>query len=264
MKFSSSIKSYTIILSCLFVFASCEFKEKEKEVVVYGKDTLCECELTELQMAEKYPVTHIHDSLVLCKIGSINHKTWIDFLSGNKLHNGISVFNCKTNKTLKSKYRSTSVSYKEKSLIIYSDRNFVVYDSIHNEWVLDLVVDVYKERIHVENGKIIKSEPEIILNPPKYNQKAIDEVHRRIALKKKNPRSIYLKKYLLAAALNGDSLSREYLLRFTEFFPNDHESNHGNEEEEILKDFEAFIANGGKRTYLDLTIYSRFAPKKKI
>lgn len=251
-------KMIFVLANSLLLFA-CNSSNKVKNEKV-KEPQICDCNLTDMEMREKYPISSINDSIVLCKIGKANGQQWIDILKNNQLHDGTrEIYNCKKGEIIKPKYYSYSLSYANKSLVTFSNRLFNVFNDKTQKWVPGgLVVDVYKEFISSKNGEIFKTDAEFILNPPKYSKKALAEVNNLFIEKTKNPR-ISISEYLLGAALSGDKISRERLLNFEQHFPNSNELNNLDEKIEILNDFENYVKNGGKIKYLDLSVYGAFS-----
>ncbi|ESU18405.1 hypothetical protein FCR2A7T_29930 [Flavobacterium cauense R2A-7] len=213
--------------------------------------------MTDEEMENIFPVSAINDSIIICKKNKVNGVNWADFLEKNKFYTDFTIFNCQTNESIKGEFsRDNSFSYETKSLIIYSKKEFWVYDTIKNK--LDrIAIDVYKERIYAENGKIKKAK-EFILTPAKYDSKALRDVNNHFEKKKKDPSSDYIVDYLLGAALNGDNISKKRLLDFNQIFPNHDEKNNLDQALIVLKDFENFKKNGGKIKFLDLSQYPKF------
>lgn len=254
-----NIKSkFTFIITVLFTSLTtynCSSK-KENNATVKTK-TECDCNLTDIEMENIFPVSAINDSVIICKKNKINGMKWSDFLTKNKFYTDYTIFNCQTKETIKGEFhRDNSFSYENKSLILYSKKEFLVFDTIKSR--LDrIAIDVYKEKIFANNGEIKKSK-EFILTPAKYNSKALQEVNNQFEKKKQNPSSNYIVDYLLGAALNGDNVSKDRLLNFNKIFPNHGEENNLDQALIILKDFESYKKNGGKIKFLDLSQYLKF------
>ncbi len=230
------------------------------------KTNTCECcDLSEEDMVKHFPITCKNDSIILCRKGSMNGMDWTSFLSQNTLYDNYPLYNCQTGKYIaKKKYAaSVSATYKNKALIIFSEWDFIAYDTINEKWIASLRIPTYKEQIYAKNSQIQKSEPEFILTPPKLNQKAIDEINTMFENKIKKMSLISDSKlidYLLISALNGDKKSIERLRNFRAIIPkapfDDDEDITLSVSLDILNNFEKYKLDN-EIEYLDLKQYGK-------
>lgn len=216
---------------------------------------VCSCNLDENDMWKKYPVSSLDDSVVLCKTGKSNGVSWIEFLQNSVFYDDIDIYNCNTSESILTKYSDNSITYKNKSLIVYSKKSVPFFDPVTKGWN-SIVVNFYKEIIYSEKGTIKQSKPEMILTPLKYTKQTIDEVSKEYLRKIKMPHSVSIINKLLGAALSGDSLSRQRLIHFKSQFPDDFELNFLEESIEVLNDFDTLCRTSGVITYLDNSLYS--------
>jgi len=242
------MKLIIMVVPFILLFNSCTNKNKD------SVRTVCSCNLDANDMWNKYPVSSLNDSLVLCKTGKVNGISWIEFLQNSVFYDDIEIFNCNTNEIILTKYSDNSITYKKKSLIVHSKKSVPFFDPVTKGWN-SVVVDVYKEVIYSEKGTIKKSKAEMILTPLKYTKLTINEVNKEYLRKTEMPHSVYIINKLLGAALSGDSLSRQRLIHFKSQFPEDVESNFLDESMEILNDFDNLCRTSGDTTYLDKSLY---------
>jgi hypothetical protein len=254
-----NIQYNTLIISVLFTLLNIYNCCSQKENTISAKtDIECTCKLTDEEIQNNFPVLAVNDSLIICKKNKVNGMNWPDYLSKNKFYTEYTVFNCQNNEYIKGKFSNDNAfSYAGKSLILYSKKEFMVYDTIKNR-LHRLPIDVYKEKIYAENGEVKKSTAEFVLTPPKYNSKTIQEVNIQFQKKKQNPSSYYVVDYLLGAALNDDQISKERLYNFDKIFPKHDEKNNLDQALIILKEYESYKKNGGKIRFLDVTKFPVF------
>lgn len=253
----------TVLFTSLTIY-NCSSKKKntvenKKENIVATITKIeCDCKLTDEEIDNNFPVSAINDSLIICKKNKVNGMNWADFLLKNKFYTDYKVFNCQANEYIKGEFDLyNSFSYKNKSLILYSKKEFMVFDTIKNR-MQRVPIDVYKEKIYAENGEVKRAKTEFILKPAKYNLKSIQEVNVQFERKKQKPSSYYVVDYLLGAALNGDQISKDRLRNFDQIFPNHDEKNNLDVALIILRDFENYKKKGGEVKYLDVSVYPIF------
>jgi hypothetical protein len=249
----------TFIITAVFTLLTiCNCFSQKENTVINKTKTTCDCKLTDEEIENNFPVAAINDSLIICRTNKVNGLTWPDFLNKNKFRSDYAIFNCQTNEYIKGRFGANNTfSYQDKSLVLYSGKEFMVYDTIKNR-LQRVSIDVYKEKIYAENGAVKRSKPEFILTPPKYNSKAIHDVNVQFEKKKQKPHSYYVVDYLLGAALNGDRISKDRLRNFDRLFPKHDEKNNLEEALIILKDFENYKKNGGETKFLDVSVYPIF------
>ena len=255
---------FFVYIPSLILF-SCSQSDANSELTL-TKDNVCKCNLSDLEMTKKFPITAKNDSIIICRKGIINGMDWTTFLSQNVLNDYFPIYNCQTDKGIRGKFSSISATYQDKSLIIFSHKDFIAYDVINEKWIEKLRLDVYKEKIFAHNSQIGKSEPVFVLTPPLLNKKAIDEIDKMYEDKVKNLNNRFsswlLVEYLLIAALNGDEKSKLRLQNFQNSIPTrsgDGENNPPNLALalEILDDFEKYKL-GNEIEYLDLEKRAKF------
>ena len=260
MKRPLALFNLILLLIINQTFASCSAGDANTKVATGNE---CKCALSDAEMAQQFPISSKNDSVILCRKGSINGLDWTAFLSKKVLNDYFAIYNCQTGKYIKSKYPDISVTYSDKSLILFSHKEFIAYDTTNEKWIGKLQMDIYKERVYAMNGNIQKSEPEFIFTPPKLSRKAIKEIDSMFDMKIKslgNINSNSLVEYLLIGALNGDLKSKERLENFQTLVPKGLSDKQENNPDnlapslEILHDFEKYKLNNEVQ-YLDLTKY---------
>lgn len=256
------MKKQLFILISFILLSGVAFGQSDNKIALNE----CKCNLSDMEMTKQFPITPNNDSVILCRKGSINGMDWTSFLSQKVLNDYFSIYDCQTEKYIKTKLPSVSVTYKDKSLIIFSHKEFIAYDSINEKWIERLQIYVYKEKIYAQDNQIHKSVPEFVLTPPFLTPKAIKEIDEMFENKRRKTSNISnsrLVEYLLVSALNGDEKSKERLQNFQNIIPSrfegDEENNPSNLSEslEILNTFEKHILNH-KVEYLDLKKYPGF------
>lgn len=214
---------------------------------------ICDCKLSDMEMTDHYPVAAIGDSLVLCKLGTLNGEHWTKGLYGLQLYDHIRLYNCMTDSPIVFPDHYNLISYKDKSIHLWSKRNFSLFIAKNNTWEPAFEIPVYSIKVFAKNGKISSSAKELAFTPQQYSKKALQLVDSLYQLKLNHPASHSVASKLLMAAWNGDTLSARRLRNFKSTF-----SQYGSEKEvielylELLNNYDTLIQNGGKVNYLEL------------
>lgn len=222
---------------------------------------ICDCKLSDMEMTDHYPVAAIGDSLVLCKLGTLNTEHWTKGLYGLKLHDHIRLYNCMADSPIVFPDHYNLISYKDKSIHLWSNRSFSLFVAKNNTWEPSFDIPVFYIKVFAESGKISFSAKELAFTPQQYSTKALQLVDSLYQLKLNHPASHYVAPKLLMAAWNGDTLSARRLRNFKSTF-NQYGSEQGTIELclELLNSYDTLIQNGGKVNYLErppLTIFEQ-------
>jgi hypothetical protein len=250
------LKTLPFCIVYIVLAMGCGIKPKTNEVSTLDTfKSICDCGDDKSLL---YPIAAYHDSIVLCMTGLVNGKeSWDNFLHRSRLMINGTIVNCKTGDYIKTwpGFIAQTIFYSNKSLIVYSGKDFDFFDSYKNEWIIGLHSDMYEERIYSEKGVIKKSNAELIFKPLKYDKVNIKETDKKFHQKKDSPRHVNITGSLLLSALSGDSLSRKRLIAFNEIFPKDRESYCIAEYIEILNHFDQRLKEGKEIEYLDPSLY---------
>jgi hypothetical protein len=219
-----------------------------------SKKTKDMCHPSLEEQGKSFYIRAVNDSVALIKSGAINNTNWTDFLSKQNLLSSAKIIDCPTGKEINPRYWSYDISYRNKRLVVRAHKDLQAYHDGKKEWIGPLGVPTYAEEIYAANNVIGKTTPVIILHPPYYSKEAMARLNEEFEKNRRenNPYTNYLlQNRLLGAALNGDTVSRSRLLHYRSIFQNESTTDHLIEENiELLKDYEEWLANGGKRIFL--------------
>lgn len=239
---------------------------------------ICECQMTEKEMIDKCPVVADGDSIIICKVGTNTvigsgkgPMTWQEFLESEYYGAEGTLIDCKTGEELIPGMRSPIVKYRNKGLIIDKRETFDVYDSVKDEWVLQMKLPVWRVRVNAEKNALHISKDSFIFKPPYHGREAFKSVAAEYESEQKR-KDHYLvvrtAKRLMLCAMSGDTLSERRLMTiekdFAAYFTSHADSKkYLDEVITLFNSYKAYLQNGGRREYFDMSIFPRFDYRKK-
>lgn len=243
-----------LLLWLLLPVMACEKKPKLEE-----QSAMCNCQLDQQTFDYLvYPLSAHKDSLIICrgktvvdgKPGPLDRQEmeWTDIFQEYTFDVDIPFFDCQTNQKIKLKSDKYSVHYADKRIYTESYMTFNVYMPQKKMWDYGFRFKVYKEEIYAENGAIKVSDATVILEPPVYGAEEIKLVHKQYEEQKINPKKAlyHMPGSLFIAAISGDDLSRERLLKYSTDFPENDHTKFVEEAVTLLHDYEKSKKNISK------------------
>lgn len=268
------LKYLTVVL-CTVTLLSCN--RKNHETPPKPPKNACGCTLTDEEMITMLPITAKGDSIVVCKVGTNNvigsgrgPMTWLEYLQSEYNGGEGAIYNCVTNQPFKQKYPSRVLHYRDKKLIIDYRFPMDVYDAYNKTWI-DIEIPTYRQTIYAQNNQIKYSETVICFAPPKQKKAAfaaVDEAYQQETQRTDHYMISGLVKKLCMAAINGDKLSQtrfENITKDFEAYYKDHTDSYAiyQQYRQLYDDYQKYVAQGGKVTYYDLTVFPYFKDLKE-
>jgi hypothetical protein len=122
--------------------------------------------------------------------------------------------NCKTGDELLPGVHDPKLSYRDKMLIVDKRRRFDVFDSVNNEWVMQLDLPVWQQKVYALKSELHLTKDSLIFKPPYHGRKAsksIDEEYRAEQQRSDHYLLNRTANRLMLCALSGDTLSARRL-----------------------------------------------------
>lgn len=239
----------------------------------------CGCLLSDEQELNTCPIKAVGDSVVICKIGTNTvlgdgggTMNWPEYMASKFFGGEGPLVDCETGKPLfNGSYTSPVLTYKGNKIIVDKRLPFEIYDPTSRQWMDQIELPVWRNKITARNGKLIVSPDSLIFRPPFHDRQAFasaDSAYK--AEMSRTDHYLYLRTVnrLLACALSGDTLSERRLQNFeadiADYFTRHPESRkYLTEKMLVFSTYKDYLKRGGKRTYFDLSIFPYFYEQMK-
>ena len=263
---------------CLFIF-SCANNNQNTDAKKKKHVSPCGCQLTDEQELYTCPVKAVGDSVIICKIGTNTvlgngggTMTWPEYIASKFSGAEGSLVDCETGKPIFSNvYTSPLLTYKKNQLWVDKRLPFEIYDPATRQWLDQIELPVWRNKITARQGKLIVSPDSLIFRPPFHDRLAYasaDSAYK--AEMNRTDHYLYMRtaNRLLACAICGDTLSERRLLNFesdlADYFTQHPESRkYLVEKMDVFKAYREYLQHGGKRTFFDLSIFPYFYEQMK-
>jgi hypothetical protein len=272
------MKTSIAFFLCLFIF-SCANNDQNAAAKKKKQVSPCGCQLTDEQELNTCPVKAVGDSVVICKVGTITvlgseggTMAWPEYIASKFSGAEGPLVDCETGKPIFSNvYTSPLLTYKKNQIWVDKRLPFEIYDPATRQWIDQIELPVWRNKITARQGKLIVSPDSLIFRPPFHDRLGYTSADSAyIAEMKRTDHYLYMRtaNRLLACALCGDTLSERRLLNFetdlADYFTQHPESRkYLAEKMNVFIAYKEYLKKGGKRTYFDLSIYPYFYEQMK-
>jgi hypothetical protein len=226
--YRQQLQTFFFVTVAAFFAVGCNQRKTPKESAAKNI-ALCSCKQSVEELGRYFTIDAKNDSVIICSKATItffdNKKkktaSYVEFLKKNTLALDRRIWDCDKDAELKFKFYDNSISYKDKHLVVYSNKMYYYYNSKSKLLDRIMFLPTYSQNVYAKGGVLIITQPELILKPEPIPLAAIKIIHKKFEqLVRTNPYNYQaqLADLLLMAALSGDRLSEERLRNFTKYF----------------------------------------------